>query len=351
MSRRPAGERVRGPYRERKRWRVRVFDDGGGCRDLVYETKAEASAAVARLRAELASVAARTVGEAIEAYGEAMGEEIKAVTVAQNLYRLRAFFAGREDVALRRLTREACEDAYEALRTGEGERGKRLAVDSQRAMLGAAKTFLRWCVRQGWIAASPAESIKGVGRRRRGKAQLRLDEARRWDATALALAPRDPGALAALLALYLSLRASEIVGLRCRDVDDGGRLVWVADSKTEAGRRTVEVPRRPAALRRLLLDLAGDRPGDELLFGPHWRDWPREQVQRICEIAGVPKITAHGLRGQHASLAVAAGQTAEAVARTLGHADDRVTVDHYAGRSVVEAARRERGIKVLRGKR
>jgi integrase len=58
---------------------------------------------------------------------------------------------------------------------------------------------------------------------------------------------------------------------------------------------------------------------DDLLMGQHWRDWPRENVQRICRLADVPEVTAHGLRGTHATLAEEEGATGDLVARALGH--------------------------------
>ena len=39
-----------------------------------------------------------------------------------------------------------------------------------------------------WLARNPLEEVEGVGKRRHGKAQLRVDEARKWVAEAVALA-------------------------------------------------------------------------------------------------------------------------------------------------------------------
>jgi integrase len=112
-------------------------------------------------------------------------------------------------------------------------------------------------------------------------------------------------------ALYLGLRASEIVHIHRRDVDDGGRLLWIPDSKTDAGRRTLEVPE---VLRPLLVKRAAECSGR--LFD-HDRSWVLQNVKRLCRLAGVPEISAHGLRGMHATLATRAGSTAHEVARGL----------------------------------
>ena len=56
--------------------------------------------------------------------------------------------------------------------------------------------------------------------------------------------------LAVLVAAYRGMRAGEIVNIRRRDIDDGGRLLRIPDAKTENDRRTLEVAN---ALRPLLM--------------------------------------------------------------------------------------------------
>lgn len=81
------------------------------------------------------------------------------------------------------------------------------------------RTFLAWCIERGWLRGeNPVADVKGVGKRRpRGKSlgktgnELRIREARAWYQHAIYLAHRgDQGAVAALVALLLGLRASEI---------------------------------------------------------------------------------------------------------------------------------------------
>ena len=107
-----------------------------------------------------------------------------------------------------------------------------------------------------------------------------------------------------MMSLAMGMRASEIVSRVVRDLDDEGRLLWIPETKTEAGRRTLPVPEfLQPYLRR---SPKGKGPADSL-FGRHWRDWPREWVQRICKAAKVPEVTAHGMRGLHGTLAVERG--------------------------------------------
>ena len=129
-----------------------------------------------------------------------------------------------------------------------------------------------------------------------------------------------------MMTLLLTLRATEIVTRIVRDVDDEGRLLWVPDSKTEAGRRTMEVPE---VLRPHLWRLAEGRAPDEFLFGKRDRGWPRDCVQWICRAADVPVVSAHGLRGTHATIAEEHGVTAHVVAKALGHTSPTTTHAFY----------------------
>jgi integrase len=226
-----------------------------------------------------------------------------------------------------------------------------VAVDTHRGTLSEARTFLGWCVKRGWLHENPLAKVEGVGRRKTGKAQLTIDEARKFTAKGLALASRrkaDLGALAALLPLLTGMRASEITNLRRRDLDDGGRILWVQEGKTEAARRRFVVPEM---IRPLLFTAAKRLRPDALLFGQHWRDWPRENVQRVCMLAKVPQVTAHGLRGTHATLAEGAGATGTLVAQALGHQHVSTTRKHYTQAAVVSLATQHRALKVIAGGR
>ena len=88
-----------------------------------------------------------------------------------------------------------------------------------------------------------------------------------------------------MMALLLGMRASEIVSRVVRDLDDDGTVLVIPEWKTDAGRRKLHVP---DVLRPHLQRLAANRPAEARIFGSHWRDWPRECVQRMCELAGRP---------------------------------------------------------------
>lgn len=337
---RQQGERVLGPYRDGHSWKVIHVGADGTRTSRSCSTEEEASDTAEALRSLIRDTAAKTVGQAVEAYEVHLRTERqnKSRSVDETVRRLRRFF-GDTAAMLKTFTEERCRARYTEL-------AGTLAVDSHRNMLMEVRTFLRWCVGQRWLVASPAEGIKGVGKRRRGKPQLRMDEARRWTDKAEELAAAgEPGAVAAIATLYLDVRASELVAAAVRDLDDGGRVLWISDSKTEAGRRILEVP---DFLQPYLREVAGARAGTEPLFG-HNRTWVWRWVTRICQLADVPRVGAHSMRGLHASLAFERGATGHQVALAMGHSSPAVTERHYAKREAVARGKRTAVLQVLKG--
>jgi integrase len=125
-------------------------------------------------------------------------------------------------------------------------------------------------------------------------------------------------------------------------------------SKTDAGRRTLEVPE---ALRPLLLALARDRIGAAPLFRDRHgerpsRFWLAYHCRKLCRRAMVPDVTPHGLRGTHGSLARRGGATGELVAAQLGHASTAITEGTYVLPEAAQAAdARAVALRVVKGGR
>ena len=104
-------------------------------------------------------------------------------------------------------------------------------------------------------------------------------------------------------------------------------------------------------LRPLLKGLADGKSPEAKLFGHHWRDWVRKWVKRICEAARVPKVTAHGMRGLHSTLAMEHGVSAHVVAAALGHESSTTTIQSYVKPEAVSGAQQRRVMTVLEGGR
>src|SRR5262249_8777720 len=160
-----------------------------------------------------------------------------------------------------------------------------------------SRTFATWLVEKGWTKrADLLEGIVVLGKRRKGKAQLRTDDAVKYEAKARELADRgDVGSIAALVPYYMGNRAGGVAGRRGRDLDARGTVLVIEHAKTEAGNRRLRiVPELQPYLQRLA---QGKQPDAPLFTGstPRARRalekladpvaWLRRQVARICTLA------------------------------------------------------------------
>jgi integrase len=92
-----------------------------------------------------------------------------------------------------------------------------------------------------------------------------------------------------------------------------------------------------------------ERPHERAAHKPHGRGWVIDQIQRICDAAEVPRVTAHAMRGLLATLTAERGMAGHLIAATLGHEDERATMHAYAAPGSAAAGDRRRGLVVLNG--
>lgn len=333
----------------RKRWHVAAFDARGERSDAYCEDESEVEQINETLRKELGLEGPITVGKALEEYEAwqvARGK--KGGSIATTQTRLSALCGADGG----RLCGVRAAEAYAAF-------AARTSVDTHRNALGEARTFGAWCVRRQHLARNPWKDVEPVGKRRKGKAKLRVDEARALMATCMRL--DDEAAVAAMCGLLLGFGASEIVERVGRDVDDGGAILWMDHGKTENRERNVEVPLLPEPLepewlRRKLAELAAEagpagylwRAGSRSKKAHRDRNWVLDNVKRICRLAGVPEVTSHGLRGTNATIARSQGATSAMVAAALGNTE-AVAKAHYIGPGAAETGRSKRALQVLAG--
>jgi integrase len=375
------GARLLGPFfiRERSKYRVVEVRPDGRRSSSTFDDEPTASEYIRRAETRVARLKETTVAQALQAYAKHLEKKGNlARTIDTTMIRLGSFFGPNAALRMSALTPKGCQEIFHGKiengvviepgfetrpsrrqgdKKGKPSTGPAPSIDTQRNTLAEAKTFLRWAIKKEHLAyarggnekATPLDAIEIVGRRRRGKKQLSADEISSWFGKAFELAAAgESGAVAAMLTFALTLRASEVVALKVRDLDVKGTVLWVEKSKTEAGRRRNTIPEE---IQPYLIALAKGRAGDELLFGKHWRDWPREWVQKICRGAKVPVITAHGMRGTHSTLAEEAGITGVLLMRAMGHRSITTTHRHYAQADAVAAGAQKRVFGVLRGGR
>jgi integrase len=247
-------------------------------------------------------------------------------------FRLTSFFdLVRRDIPLSSVTAKSAAIMYRA-------RLDKVAVATHHGELGYARRFFAWCVDRGWVRANPFDDVEPVGTKNRGKPKLRVSASRQF----LEYLVRDPSAeaTAAMMAFVLGLRASEVVKRTADDLDDDGWLLWIRDTKTRAGDREIEVPE---LLRLRLVELTRGMGPKDRIFGDMTRYGLHYHVGRLCDAAGVPRVSPHGLRGSGATNAVRMGGSVASVARAMGHEDHAsgaVTLRrHYLAGGAEESSR------------
>ena len=346
----PPTLRVWGPYQEgEQRFRLKVAESGVE-RSLTFRSLDEAEEVKADLLRRHGGIVRRTVGEVVEEWlawcVEVRG--VKPITIGSYLNRTAKL---PQAVVFGQFTESDARKLYQQqIEQVSTHTGRPPAAATHHLFLRVAKQLWDWGCQQGYCRTNPWAKVQPAGRAATGKPQLRIDEARRFEAVALARAHAgDVPALGALLMVYLGLRQGEVVARVARDIDDGGRVLWVPSGKTKNAKRRLKVPEH---LHSLVLAVVKDKRPDELIFYPahrtqHSRQYYIGHVRRLCRLADVPEVVPHSLRGLHATLALEGGATADAVAKALGHSSFATTAQHYASPSSVANSRSSRVAQML----
>jgi integrase len=118
--------------------------------------------------------------------------------------------------------------------------------------LGLLSSVLSWCHKEmGWITENPMRSVRKPTVRDERTRTLVPEEVRYLGlATAAARACWLPDAIAVLM--RTAMRRSELVQLRCRDVDLGRSVAKLYDTKNGEGREVPLCPQAKVALGRLM---------------------------------------------------------------------------------------------------
>jgi integrase len=230
--------------------------------------------------------------------------------------------------------------------------GRPLAAATHQLALWVGRSFFAWAIAIGCAGNNPFKDVKPVGKVNAGKPQLRIEEARRFTRTALDLFEETahPLAIGALVALMMGLRTQEVLLREVRDLDDGGRFLWIDAGKTANATQHLEVPEL-----RGLTFFDSRRVGHKaiFLFGNETTGQPRarsmmwQMVRKLCALADVPPVCTHSLRGLYATLAVQSGSASHVVASSLGHGSFEMTQQHYAQASSIANASTARVSTIL----
>jgi integrase len=360
-------KRVIGPtwLPSRKRWRVIVKSPGevkeeDRERSRLFVGITEAEAYAEEIAGKLARLNSCTIEVAIQLYDQFLtakgtGQKSRDETCR----RFRAFFEKIMDRKISRLSPEECAELYIAFRNRLKKNGDPISADYQLNTLAETKSFLRWCVKQGWLVVSPIEDVEPLGQREVGKDQMTGDEASALFKWCLWRAHRgDHAALAIMMALSMGLRSSDLSKRLVRDVDLNGTALRVGlerkrRSKSKKGDRARRIP---VALQPLVRKVIEGREKTEVLFpseksesGHHTKSWLRAAMKRFCNDAGIPYFCPHSLKGTAGTALAEGGELADRIAEFLSHEDKRVSERNYIADGAVANGQVERNFEVLAG--
>lgn len=340
MGRRRKGARFQGPYkRANGRWVIKLVGPGVSAKSWSFETKGQAEARIRRGNKTLGL--GETVENALDRYEMMLRTERKRESIAgMQVLRIRLTAYLDPEMQIASVTAETIQRGYEA-------RVKTHSLYTVKAELQNIRAFCAWLQEEHPDRITAAELLKigKVGSRLpvtrklgRAKAQLTEDEGERFAASAYALSENESlwdkrRAAIGLLALLLGLRRAEILGLQGRDLDRRGTLLIVRGTKSVAAFR--KLPIIDPRLTSLLLGL--NRGSEQWLFPSMYNQEKastakvvNRSVATICELARVPVVTPHGLRGTYATNQIAGGIDPAIVSQLMGHARPGVTLGDYA---------------------
>jgi integrase len=325
---------------------VQLYDGQSGKREYKsFDSEKEATLFYKSALRKITMIQGPPISEVMTRYKKYLHEKgNKQLSIDTTMHRLGQFFS-EDSLPFQTLTERNIEVLY-------AERRASLKTDSHRNELAEVKTFFRWAVKNRFIRTNPAEHVEPTGKRHKGKPQLRVHEAKLFLDRALESAQTSDGALAVSLALLLGLRSSEIRNLTVRDIDRFSRVLVVENAKTSAGNRRVEIP--TIIWPYLEARLHNKNPFDPLFpsnsqDGFHLKGWVCQNTKRICKELGIAEVSAHGLRGTHATISQEAGISGHAIAKQLGHESERTTFEHYIAPGTQEKTRQNSVLRVLEG--
>ena len=236
---------------------------------------------------------------------------------------------------------------------GGGSLPRSLSNESINKTIRLLRAILELAVEYGYIDRNPARGRKRFLREAKpSRTYLQAGQVAALLAAAAELdeQARDGGdgrrqPLFAILALA-GLRIGEALDLRWRDVNLVERKLWVAEAKTDAGVREVDLT---PVLQKLLTEYRGrsryDGPEDRVFPTKKGkRDNPSNVRNRFLDSAvkranqrlrkeglqEIRDITPHSLRRTFISLLLAAGADVPYVMAQAGHTDPRMTLGIYA---------------------
>jgi integrase len=230
-------------------------------------------------------------------------------------------------------------------------REKKLSDSTIKRIFSVVNTSLNNAVKMELIAKNPASVIE--------KPAVKVKEMKIWDieevTNFLQKSKNSPYYIAFLLAITTGMRQGEILGLRWKDVDLDGGVLYVkqtlshdgktfkAGAKSKAGNRTIGIDdytisalkqhRKIIAQNQLKYGISFQK-NDLVICTPKGTPVnPRNLLRAFYNLMDnnhIPKIRFHDLRHTHSSLMLKQGENIKLISERLGHSNVRITLDTYS---------------------
>lgn len=313
-------------------WRCQVMVDGRRV-SVTGQTEKEAIAEAMQIKAQLKNKAEKekdsrmTVGEAIDRYIESKDAVLSPATIAgyrrvranalQDLMAVKLPLLTQETVQ-RSINKMARDKSPKSVRNAHGLLSAALAVYRPDMVL---RTTLPQ--KRRYEAAVPSgEDVAAI----MSAAQGTKDE------------------LPILLAVWLGLRMSEILGLRGEDVD--GEVLHIRRALVDEGEKSTKTysSQRDLPLPDYISSLIHAAPQDRIV--PLTRRTLYCRFQAVCKRAGVQHYRFHDLRHINASVMLALGVPNRYAQERMGHATDnmlKTVYQHTMSKESIETAKKVDG--------
>lgn len=203
--------------------------------------------------------------------------------------------------------------------------GLSLSAKTKRHVLERMRCVLNAGIEWGYLGQSPAR--RGAVKAPPESRVTEIQPFESWAEVVAVAAAMDDGLDAAVVrfACATGLRPSEWQRLRWSDVDEPGKILFVAGTKTENAARTIN-------LSRLALEALSALPRDTARVFPivTYYYWRKDRWRKALAKAGLDQRPPGQMRHTYATLALSRGIPIDVVSKTMGHKDIQVTLKYYA---------------------
>lgn len=225
-----------------------------------------------------------------------------------------------------------------AMKTFVMPSGKHFSKSFLRTIQCQLNSIINYANSKGYLRANPLADIKNMGVKDKRIEFWTLEEYEKFAAAAM----EDPQTYYCFEVLYwCGLREGEMLALTRNDIDFSSHTIsvnktfmrlkgkdHVSSPKTESSIRTVSMPEFLCEELQEYLALLYNNNPDDRIFSVTKSALTR-QFHKYAQMAGLRRITIHGLRHSHVSLLISKKYDIFEVSKRIGHKSVKTTQDTY----------------------